>query len=124
MNLLKNCLAATLMLGFSTFALAQDTVTKKVVVHPDGTYTVIEYPVGKEVTVNLMPSATVVGGKGMARVMRSADGTKVWFDVSGLPATTTTTYAYAIDAAGVPTLLGPLTVTNGMATGEFTTPLN
>ena len=39
----------------------QDTV-KQVVKNADGTYTVIEYPVGKEVTVSLLPSTTVSGG--------------------------------------------------------------
>jgi hypothetical protein len=60
----------------------------------------------------------------MARVMRSADGTKVHLDLSGVPATTTNYYAYAVDPAGMPTLLGPVTFTNGMAKVDFTTPLN
>jgi hypothetical protein len=33
-------------------------------------------------------------------------------------------YAYAVDPAGVPTLLGPIAVTNGIAKAEFATPLN
>lgn len=105
---------------------AQDvTVTKKEVVqHPDGSYTVIEYPVGKEVTITLTPVTTVTGSTGVARVMRAADGTKVWVDLTGVPATTTSMYAYAIDPAGAPTLLGPITVTNGIAKAEFSTPLN
>ena len=64
-------------------ASAQDVkVTKKteVVQNADGTYTVIEYPVGKEVTIDLTPVTTVTGSTGVARVMRAADGTKVWVD--------------------------------------------
>jgi hypothetical protein len=102
---------------------AQDPV-KQVVKNADGTYTVIEYPVGKEVTVSLLPSATVSSAKGVARVLRAADGTKVWVDVSGVPADTKTYYAYAVDPSGVPTLLGPLTFDKGIAKAEFTTPMN
>ena len=105
---------------------AQDvTVTKKEVVqNPDGSYTVIEYPVDKEVSVTLTPVTTVTGSTGVARVMRAADGTKVWVDLTGVPSTTTSMYAYAVDPAGTPTLLGPITVTNGIAKAEFSTPMN
>src|SRR5215213_4057357 len=125
MKLISSCFALMLSVGLGLTALGQDPVVtkKEVVANPDGTYSVIEYPVGREVTVNLMPSATITGGKGLARVMRTATGTKVVFDVSGLPATGSY-YAYAVDPAGVPTLLGPLTVADGVARAEFTTPMN
>jgi len=116
-----------LALGIFGSTFAQDvTVTKKteVVQNPDGTYTVIEYPVGKEVSINLTPITTVTGSTGIARVMRSADGTKVWVDLNGVPATTTSMYAYAVDPAGVPTLLGPITVAGGIGKAEFSTPMN
>ena len=119
--------AVILALGLVINVAAQDvTVTKKteVIQNADGTYTVIEYPVGKEVTINLTPVTTVTGSKATARVLRAADGTKVYVDVSGVPATTTNMYAYAVDPAGVPTLLGPITVANGVAKAEFSTPLN
>src|SRR4029450_8509993 len=102
--------AMLMAIALSTVAFAQDVkVTKKteVVQNADGTYTVIEYPVGKEVSINLTPITTVTGSTGVARVMRAADGTKVWVDLSGVPATTTSMYAYAVDPAGAPTLLGP-----------------
>ncbi len=125
-NLVKTALSAMFILAVGTAVLAQDKVItkKEVVVNPDGSYTVIEYPIGKEVTVNLLPSATVPGGKGIARVIRAADGTKVYFDLSGLPAEASSYYAYAVDPAGVPTLLGPVTVQSGIAKAEFTTPMN
>lgn len=97
---------------------------KEVIVNADGSYTVIEYPVGKEVVVNLTPATSIASAKGIARVIRSADGTKVYFDMSDLPATVTSYNAYAIDPTGAVTLLGPVTVTNGVAKAEFTTPLN
>jgi hypothetical protein len=120
-QVLKFGLAIVFALGLTLNGLAQDvTVTK----NDDGTYTVIEYPVGKEVTLNLTPITTVTGSTGVARVMRAADGTKVWVDLSGIPAETTSMYAYAIDPAGMPTLLGPIAVTDGIAKAEFSTPLN
>lgn len=119
--------AMILVVGLSTISFAQDvTVTKKteVVQNADGTYTVIEYPVGKEVIINLAPVTTVTGSTGVARVMRAADGTKVWVDLSGVPAATTSVYAYAVDPTGVPTLLGPIKIDNGVAKAEFSTPMN
>jgi hypothetical protein len=112
-----------MVIAAATAAVAQDTKTA-VVQNPDGSYTVIEYPVGKEVIVNLTPGTTVAGAKGVARVMRSADGTTVHLDLSGVPATTTSYYAYAVDPAGVPTLLGPVTLTGGTGKVDFTTPMN
>ncbi|HEV7699996.1 MAG TPA: hypothetical protein VGO43_07190 [Pyrinomonadaceae bacterium] len=120
MNIFKSLFASVLVFGSVSLTLAQDTVVTK---NADGTYTVIEYPVGKEVSVNLLPAGTFTG-KGMARVTRSANGTKVIFDVNGLPATSTGYYAYAVDPTGTPTLLGPLTSTDGMAKAEFTTPMD
>jgi hypothetical protein len=123
----KVSLAFVMTIGLATAALAQDvTVTKKtdVVQNADGTWSVIEYPVGKEVTINLTPVTTVTGSTGVARVMRAADGTKVWVDLSGVPASTTNMYAYAVDPAGSPTLLGPIKIENGVAKAEFMTPMN
>jgi len=123
----KFALSAMFVFGMMMNVAAQNvTVTKKteVVQNPDGSYTVIEYPVGKEVTINLTPITTVTGSTGVARVMRAADGTKVWVDLNGVPATTTSMYAYAVDPGGVPTLLGPITIEKGIAKAEFSTPLN
>lgn len=113
--------------SFTLSAIAQETkvITKtEVTQNPDGSYTVIEYPVGKEVTVDLTPITTVTGSTGVARVIRTADGTKVLLDLNGIPAGATSMYAYAVDPAGIPTLLGPITVTNGVAKAEFVTPAN
>ena len=113
-----------LVAALGTTALAQVVTKKEVVVNPDGSYSVIEYPVGREVTVNLIPGSMIAGGKGIARVIRSADGTKVFFDVSGVPAGTNTFYAYAVDPAGTPTLLGPVAIADGTGRAEFATPMN
>jgi hypothetical protein len=120
MNTIKLLILPTLMFALASLALAQNTVVTK---NADGTYSVIEYPVGRDVQVNLLPSGTFTG-RGVAHVVRSADGTKVVFNLNGLPSTTTGYYAYAVDPDGTPTLLGPLTVTNGVATADFTTPMD
>jgi hypothetical protein len=118
--------------ALSGFALAQDTTTrttttttteKRVVQNEDGSYSVIEYPVDKEVTVELMPLG-VKGAKGLARVIRKADGTTVAVDLSGLPADSKSYYVYAIDPAGKVTLLGPTMIENGTSRTTFTTPMN
>jgi hypothetical protein len=93
------------------------------VVNPDGSYSVIEYPVGKEVVLNLSPAGTITG-KGVVHVTRSADGTHLVFNMSGLPGDVPSYYAYAVDPTGAATLLGPLTFTNGVATADFTTPMD
>ncbi|MGB7068551.1 MAG: hypothetical protein WBD22_03595 [Pyrinomonadaceae bacterium] len=125
-GLFRISMSAILLVGFAISAIAQDKIItkKEVTVHPDGSYTVIEYPIGKEVTVNLLPSPTITGGKGIARVIRADGSTKVFVDVSGVPATTNSFYAYAVDAGGVTTLLGPVVVKNGVGTAEFATPMN
>ena len=123
-------LALSIALTGATFA--QDTTTtkttttvvkKEVVQNPDGSYTVIEYPVGKEVTVDLMPM-NVQGAKGFAKVVRTADGTNVAVDLSGLPADAKSYYVYAVDPTGAVTLLGPTTIENGASRATFTTPMN
>jgi len=107
-----------LALAFALVVNAQDT---KVTMNADGSYSVIEYPVGKEVTVKLMPVGTI-RSKGMARVMRMSDGTKVYFDLNGAPTDWTNVYAYAVDPTGAATFLGPITFSNGTGKAEFMTP--
>ena len=118
--------ACTTVLALASIAFAQNTTTataKKVVANPDGSYTVIEYPVDKEVVVNLVPGASIAG-KGVVRVRRSADGTHLVFNMTGLPGDVSNYYAYAVDPAGAATFLGPITFTGGVGTATFDTPLN
>ena len=126
MNKKLSVLLSTFVLAMcSTIALAQGTTATKtkVVANPDGSYSVIEYPVGKDVVVNLVPGASIPG-KGTVHVMRTANGSHVVFDMSGVPADVTSYYAYAVDPSGAATYLGPLTFTGGVAKTEFDTPLS
>ena len=52
-NILKASFVFVLAVTLSAATLAQVVTKKEVVVNPDGSYSVIEYPVGREVTVNL-----------------------------------------------------------------------
>lgn len=104
----------------TTTTMTKTTVTQ----NPDGSYSVIEYPVGKEVMVNLTPGMSMSSAKGMARVMRMGDQTTVNLDLSGLPADASNYYVYAVDPMGVVTLLGPAGITNGASQVSFKTPMD
>ena len=125
--------AALLVLSTATLIAAQTTTTStttvtpttvtKTIQNPDGTYTVIEYPVGKETIVNLDP-VTITGAKGVATILRDDNGTRIKLNLTGVPTEVNALNLYAVDPAGVITSLGPITVTNGLGTFEATTPLN
>ena len=107
----------------TTTTVTTPTTVTKTVQNPDGTYTVIEYPVGKETVVNLTP-VTITGAKGVATILRDDAGTRIKLNLTGVPADVTGLTLYAVDPAGVVTALGPITVANGVGTFESTTPLN
>ena len=65
--------AVVLTLALAALALGQQTTVTKTVQNPDGTYTIIEYPVKKEVLLNLTP-VNIAGAKGVATILRDDDG--------------------------------------------------
>ncbi len=134
--------AALLILAAATAAAAQTTTTTvtvpqtptttitqtpttvtKTVQNPDGSYTVIEYPVKKETIVNLNP-VTITNAKGVATILRDDNGTRVVVNMTGVPADVSAINLYAVDDTGAVTSLGPVVLSNG--TGKFTatTPLS
>jgi hypothetical protein len=118
--------AVMLTLAIAAIALAQTTTTtvqKTAVQNPDGTFTIIEYPVKKEVTVNLTP-VNVTGAKGVATILRDDDGTRIKLNLTDVPADLTAMTLYAVDDKGVVTALGPVAITNGTGTLAATTPLS
>jgi len=125
-------MALALMLSSAAFVSAQTTTTTvtqtpttvtKTVQHPDGTFTVIEYPVKKEVLVNLNP-VTINGATGVATILRDDNGTRIKLNLTGVPKDVTGLHLYAVDPAGATTLLGPIAVTDGVGTFTTTTPMD
>lgn len=113
--------AVTLTLALAAVALAQTTVTKTVQ-NPDGTYTIIEYPVKKEVKVSLTPVNTTATGA--ATILRDDTGTRIVLNLANVPADMTGLTLYAVDDMGKVTALGPIAITNGVGTLTTTTPLS
>jgi hypothetical protein len=134
-RLLGLAASAALVLASAAAALAQNTQqpqnvtvktqtqTSQAVQNPDGTWTVIEYPAGKEVVVDLTPGMDISGATGRARVMRMNDHTMVHLDLSGIT-NVDGLNLYAVDPYGKTTILGPVNVTDGVAAQDFATPLN
>jgi hypothetical protein len=116
--------AASAALAQTTTTTVTPTTVTKTTQNPDGTYTIVEYPVGKEVTVALTPTGTITNATGTATVMRMADGTTVKLNLTGLPADVNNVNLYAVDPTGAVSLLGPVTVDNGTGTFTTTTPLD
>jgi hypothetical protein len=116
--------AAILGLATAAFALGQTTTTTvtKTVQNPDGSYTVIEYPAKKEVTVNLSPVG-ITGAKGIATILRDDDGTRIKLNLTNVPAEVTSLNLYAVDDSGAVTPLGPIAISNGAGTLAAAAPL-
>jgi hypothetical protein len=121
--------AFVLVLGAVGLGQAQETKTTttttatQTVQNPDGTYSVIEYPLDKEVTVSFNPTDVVPTANGVARVLRSKDGTTVHLDLTGMTGDLRDYNLYAVDPSGNVTLFGPVQVNDGTASFETTTPL-
>lgn len=127
---LLGCAALALTSAAATAAQETKTTTTttsqttKTIQNADGTYTVIHYPADKEVTVELSPTHAVHGARGMAKVLRRGDVTTVNLDLASLPSGVNNFNVYAVDPMGKFTLLGPVTISNGVATQTFTTPMD
>jgi len=107
-----------LLAAAAAVAYGQTPTITKTVENPDGTYSVIEYPVGKEVGVTLTP-ISLPGASGTMTVLRDTDGTTIKVNLRGLPTDVTSLNVYAVDADGVATLIGPVPVSTGI--GVLTT---
>jgi len=114
--------AALLLLSLAVVSSGQVQKTTTVTQNPDGTYTIVEYPVGKETTVTLNPIG-LTGATGTATILRAADGTKIAVNLTSLPADMSSLNLYAVDPAGTVSLLGPIEVANGVGTFTTTVPL-
>jgi hypothetical protein len=110
--------AALLLFSLSVVSFGQTVTKVQAVQNSDGTYTIVEYPVGKETIVTLNPIG-ISGAKGQATILRAADGTTIKVNLSGLPTEATAVNLYAVDPSGAITMLGPVEIANGA--GVFTT---
>jgi hypothetical protein len=91
--------------------------------NPDGTYTVVEYPVGRETVVTLSPVG-LTSARGRATIFRDPNGTTIKLSLTNLPPSLTSMNIYAVDQTGAVTLLGPVDVINGVGTFATTIPLS
>ncbi len=119
--------ATLLLLSLAVVSASQvqtTTVTKtQTVQNPDGTYTIVEYPVGKETIVNLNPIG-ITGATGRAMILRDANGTTIKVNLTSLPTDLTALNVYTVDPTGAISLLGPVEITNGIGTFTTTTPMS
>ena len=113
----------TLALSALAFAQTTTTTTTKTVQNPDGTYTIIEFPAKKEITLTLNP-VTIEKAKGVATILRDDDGTRIKLNLTDVPADVTSLTLYAVDDKGAVTALGPVAISNGVGTLSTTTPLS
>ncbi|HJZ82260.1 MAG TPA: hypothetical protein VKD91_18005 [Pyrinomonadaceae bacterium] len=116
--------ALSVSLAAVTVIQAQTTTITKVqaVQNPDGTYTIVEYPVGKETVVTLNPIG-IAGATGTATILRDANGASIKVNLTSLPADMAVLNLYAVDPTGAITALGPVDVANSVGTFTTTTPL-
>ena len=112
-----------LLLALTAAAIGQvqTTTVTKVQQNPDGTYSIVEYPVGKETVVTLNPVG--INATGTATIIRKADGTTIKVNLASVPADVTGLNLYAVDPTGAVNMLGPIDIANGTGTFATTVPL-
>jgi len=129
--------AALLIISAAALANAQTIVTQtptttvtqtpttvtKTIQNPDGTFTVIEYPLKKETVVTLNPVA-LTNANGTATILRDDNGTRIVLNMTGVPADVTAMNLYAVDDTGAISSLGPVVLSNGVGKFSGTTPLS
>jgi hypothetical protein len=116
------CSLAAMAIGQTPTTTTTTTTKTQTIQNSDGTYTIVEYPVGKETVVTLNPVG-LSGATGTATILRAADGTTIKVNLANLPAEATAVNVYAVDPGGTVTLLGPVEVVNGAGMFASTTPL-
>jgi hypothetical protein len=116
--------AGTALAQQPTTTTTTTTTQATAVQNADGSWTVVEYPADQETVVNLTPTTALPNATGTARVLRTASGTTLRLDLSGLTGDVSNLNLSAVDPTGHVTLLGPVTASNGTATFSTTTPLN
>ena len=114
---------ALILAALAAVAVSQVVTKVQTVQNPDGTYTIVEYPVGKETVVTLNPVG-ITGATARGTIIRDDNGTTIKLNLASLPADLTGLNIYAVDPTGAVTMLGPVEIANGVGTFTTTTPLN
>ena len=114
-------LAITLCIALFIVSPCGSAATHVSAIPQDDTWTVIEYPEGQEVVVELKAGVATPEAKGTARVQRSAGETSISLDVSGVSGDEG---VYAVDSLGSASFLGTLTISNGAGTLNAKTALS
>src|SRR5258707_14707115 len=109
---------AVVAFGQTPTTTTTTTTKTQTIQNSDGTYTIVEYPIGKETVVTLNPIG-LSGAKGQATILRAANGTTIKVSLSSLPTEATAVNLYAVDPSGAISMLGPVEIANGA--GVFTT---
>lgn len=122
-NLLAPALGITLSLAVGIVRVYGGNWTLLSRLSQDETWTVIEYPDGQEVVVELRPAVST-DAKGTARVKRSGGETTISLDVTGVTGDESTHQVYVVDSLGNATLLGTLTITDGSGSLSANTALS
>jgi len=111
-----NLLSATMIVLACALVGFAQVRTTTVVQNPNGTYTIVEYPIGRETTVKLNP---ITAGVGTATIRRDESGSTIHLNLTNVPSDWSSLYVYAVEPNGAVTNLGAVNTANG--TGTFTT---
>lgn len=114
--------ATVVLLTCAVFSLGQTTVVQ----NPNGTYTIVEYPVGRETTVILNPVSApnqVTAPIGRATIRRNPDGTTIRLNLTNVPYDWNYLHVYAVEPNGAVTNLGSVNTANGAGMFSTRTPL-
>jgi hypothetical protein len=101
---------------------AQDsTATPQTAETQGADWTVVEYPEGQEIVVELTPTALHPGARGTARVTRSGEQAAINLDVTGLDGDATGYHLYAVSHEGRVVPLGAVPTSGGAGTYSTST---
>ena len=102
---------------------AETTPAAAATQNPEADWTVVEYPEGREVVVELKPTALLPDARGAARVTRGGGGAAIALDVSGLGEAVGGYHLYAVGHDGRVVPLGSVSVNGGAGTFSANTDL-
>lgn len=122
-GLLESALGLAICLALSMVHVSGENWTLVSALTQDDKWTVIEYPEGQEVVVELRASSTS-DAKGSARVLRVGNEATVIVAVNGLSDEDSAQHVYLVDSMGNASLLGELTLEDGAGTLDARTALS